>query len=216
MKANNVVILTLTSRRNNGIPVEIFLHNSVRNGVTTTFFAKPLVTFDNNWDGIFHTQRYVYQEQQITNPGTPVRDGYEFKGWFTDPDVGEELIFPFQVDFTHDMTYYAHWGPASGTTATPTLETPYCRAETVSGGGTVNRLWVSITNMDPNTVTIINGLSEIGTLAGESSGAFMVLDNFTTPYDYNLFISAKALNKDVSATVARTGRVTFCINVGAN
>lgn len=40
-------------------------------------------------------------------PPAPFRDGYEFKGWFTDEGYAQE--FNFDEPFTKDRTAYAKW-----------------------------------------------------------------------------------------------------------
>lgn len=40
---------------------------------------------------------------------TPVRSGYAFVGWFTDPDAGTEVKDTDTVSITADQTLYAHW-----------------------------------------------------------------------------------------------------------
>lgn len=40
---------------------------------------------------------------------TPVRSGYAFLGWFTDPDAGTEVKAEDTVDITQDTILYAHW-----------------------------------------------------------------------------------------------------------
>lgn len=40
---------------------------------------------------------------------TPVRSGYAFLGWFTDPDAGTEVKDTDTVSITADQTLYAHW-----------------------------------------------------------------------------------------------------------
>ena len=45
-------------------------------------------------------------------PDDPVRDGYDFDGWYTDPGCGRPFDFGTQV--TGHMTLYAKWVPSSG------------------------------------------------------------------------------------------------------
>ncbi len=40
---------------------------------------------------------------------TPTRDGYDFEGWYTEAKDGVEIVSTDTVDFTSDVTLYAHW-----------------------------------------------------------------------------------------------------------
>ena len=40
----------------------------------------------------------------------PVREGYLFDGWFTEPDGGKEVTT--DTRFTSDTKLYAHWDKA--------------------------------------------------------------------------------------------------------
>jgi uncharacterized repeat protein (TIGR02543 family) len=62
----------------------------------------------------------------FADPGTPTRDGYTFKGWFTASTGGSAITFPWTHGQTADFTLYAQWicgdtcalgdtGPGGGT-----------------------------------------------------------------------------------------------------
>ena len=57
---------------------------------------------------------YVETSYGATFPETPVRPGYTFTGWFTDPDAGQKTT---SYNSNRDVTLYAHWSlnlPAVG------------------------------------------------------------------------------------------------------
>ena len=54
----------------------------------------------------------AYYGRQLGTLPTPVRDNYEFLGWFTAPDGGERVTAS-DIMGTEDMTVYAHWEPDS-------------------------------------------------------------------------------------------------------
>ncbi|MBP5734230.1 MAG: InlB B-repeat-containing protein [Candidatus Methanomethylophilaceae archaeon] len=51
---------------------------------------------------------FVFSFPQL--PMDPVREGYLFDGWFTEPDGGKEVTTDTQ--FTSDTKLYAHWDKA--------------------------------------------------------------------------------------------------------
>lgn len=54
---------------------------------------------------------YVKQNETITKPEDPVRDGYEFKGWSTKQDGTENDLYDFNTPVTQSMVLYAVWEP---------------------------------------------------------------------------------------------------------
>ena len=81
---------------------------------THTFTASlPAATFTVTFDPTpgttpTATKTVSYGEAYGELP-TPVRSGYAFLGWFTDPDAGTEVKAEDTVDITADTTLYAHW-----------------------------------------------------------------------------------------------------------
>jgi len=73
------------------------------------------VTFDAN-GGYFGVSSVVqWAEQQITDMGyvlpnqNPVRPGYAFDGWWTEPTAGAQVKYSTQVTATKAHVLYAHW-----------------------------------------------------------------------------------------------------------
>ena len=76
-----------------------------------TLYAKwePIdytVTF-NSQGGTTVDPQSVSYNTPASEPEIPVREGYTFTGWFTQPEGGE--IWVFDKSIIEDMTLYAHW-----------------------------------------------------------------------------------------------------------
>lgn len=70
-----------------------------------------LVTFDFNYEGSPAVQSKKTENGQVVYIDDPVRDGYEFSGWYLDAD-GER---PFGGTVSGDTTLYAKWDEAEET-----------------------------------------------------------------------------------------------------
>ena len=64
------------------------------------------VTFDANGGSVSQTSA-VTVAGKLTSLPTPIYDGYNFLGWFTQKDGGDEVTT--NTVFTKDATIYAHW-----------------------------------------------------------------------------------------------------------
>lgn len=89
------------------------------------FFSNPTsntktVSFDTDGGTVIGNQ-YILDNGKLERPANPTRPGYVFDGWYYDANYNNEVSFP--VDITHDMTLYAKWKEASGTTTTPDAST---------------------------------------------------------------------------------------------
>lgn len=76
-----------------------------------SFYAKwtantYTVTFDANGGSVSQTSA-VTVAGKLTSLPTPIYDGYNFLGWFTQKDGGDEVTT--NTVFTKDATIYAHW-----------------------------------------------------------------------------------------------------------
>lgn len=65
------------------------------------------VRFDANRGTVSETTRNVETGTAIGTLPVPTRNGYDFVGWFTDPDFGTQITASTLV--TGDIAYYAHW-----------------------------------------------------------------------------------------------------------
>lgn len=58
-------------------------------------------------------KQVVYPSKTVDSlPSNPVRSGYLFEGWYTEPD-GEGTLFTASTEVTSDLTIYAKWDPIS-------------------------------------------------------------------------------------------------------
>lgn len=72
---------------------------------TTT---KVRVYFNLNYEGAPEAESVLVEKgTKVTKPADPVRDGYDFKGWFKDPAGTEEFSFDTTVE--GKTTLYAKW-----------------------------------------------------------------------------------------------------------
>lgn len=79
--------------------------------VNLTFYAAwtantYTVTFDANGGSVSQTSA-VTVAGKLTSLPTPTYDGYDFLGWYTQKDGGDEVTT--NTVFTKDTTIYAHW-----------------------------------------------------------------------------------------------------------
>lgn len=70
-----------------------------------------LVQFDSMGGNNFE-DRNVRKGESVGTLSTPVREGYEFLGWFTDPTNGEQISENTTVN--GHVVYYAHWKVKNG------------------------------------------------------------------------------------------------------
>ena len=70
------------------------------------FHYAPTVSFEcgGKAEG---TSKVVQHGGTVTPPADPKADGYQFEGWYTQKDGGEE--FDFSQSIKEDVTVYAHW-----------------------------------------------------------------------------------------------------------
>lgn len=64
------------------------------------------VIFDSQGGSSVPSQNVAYNSS-ATEPEAPVRDGYTFVGWYTEPEGGDRWVFDRKVE--EDITLYAHW-----------------------------------------------------------------------------------------------------------
>ena len=69
--------------------------------------VKYTVTFDYNYEKTPTTQDVKEKEKATKIEAT--RDGYTFKGWYTDEECKSTSIFDFDTEIKGDITLYAKW-----------------------------------------------------------------------------------------------------------
>lgn len=70
------------------------------------------ITLDYNDGSSTKTTQSTNENDMLTNLPTPSRSGYDFIGWFTQPEGGEEVDENYE--FFNDTTIYAQWSEQSG------------------------------------------------------------------------------------------------------
>ncbi len=65
-----------------------------------------VVTFESN-GGTAVASVKVRAHEQVSKPKDPVKEGYNFLGWYTDKELKKE--FNFNSEITNDITLYAGW-----------------------------------------------------------------------------------------------------------
>ncbi len=65
-----------------------------------------MVAFDSRGGDTVHS-RTSEHGTTISEPGSPTLSGFVFAGWFTSPEEGTQVLFPYSV--TGDVVLYAHW-----------------------------------------------------------------------------------------------------------
>lgn len=61
----------------------------------------------NTQDGSAVENQIVCVDSLVTTPAVPTKDGYAFKGWYTDAECTD--AYDFETAVTDDMTLYAKW-----------------------------------------------------------------------------------------------------------
>ena len=67
------------------------------------------VSFDAGEVGVSPSYKDVIFGDTYGEMPEPVRDGFNFDGWFTAADGGTQVTDTDTVDITSDTTLYAHW-----------------------------------------------------------------------------------------------------------
>lgn len=87
--------------------------------VTTdiTLYAKWVkvyrVTFESN-GGTQMTSQLVAEGDSVVEPDQPEKEGYDFKGWYSNAELTDESKYTFSEKVNSDITLYAKWEEKSG------------------------------------------------------------------------------------------------------
>lgn len=154
------------------------------------------VTFDPNGGTVIPDTKDVVYDSAYGELPEPDRDGYwEFSGWFTEPEGGDEVTAETIVTVSANHTLYAHW-KQTWDPATIAI----CTADeyTADDDGSFDlALGALILSKDPPTVTLkglpagIKYTTSTGILAGKA----------TKPGSYMVTVSAKS--KSVKTPVTK-------------
>ena len=85
------------------------------------------VTFDSNYPGAQTTVQQVSKGSAAVMPETPVRQGYDFLGWYANPDFTH--LYDFENEVTEAMTIYALWQKQGAEHVTVTFDYDYYGAK---------------------------------------------------------------------------------------
>ena len=134
------------------------------------------VYFDCGSQAEGSTKVVVQYGKTVTPPDNPKADGYQFEGWYTQKDGGEE--FDFSQAITEDVTVYAHWSevkpeskpdpePKPNPTPTPDPDTDTAKEYTLTEkDGTLVRVTVeengATVDITKNVVLKKQGTTQIG------------------------------------------------------
>ncbi len=94
---DNLEIVHLTETIDDALYHDIILSNE----------EYKTVTFNPNGGSVSETERGVKSGNPIGTLPIPIRNGFLFDGWFTDPTDGTQI--DENTIITDDITYYAHW-----------------------------------------------------------------------------------------------------------
>ena len=84
--------------------------------ITYTFDANGGVYANNSTTQTIEGDFYTETAEKVATLETPVRDGYDFKGWHATKSVADQgTAGTVRANFTVDTTYYAAWSPMSRT-----------------------------------------------------------------------------------------------------
>lgn len=90
------------------------LYSTVTITAARTFYAQfeagtYTITFDPGEGTISTASKEVTYGDTYGELPLPVRGGYDFDGWFTAEEGGEQVTADTQVEITENQTLYAHW-----------------------------------------------------------------------------------------------------------
>lgn len=96
---NNTSMLTFTSGEIKYISAEEY----------ESMLTSSVVTFDPNGGEVNTTEKLVYYGQPYGELPTPIRTGYGFAGWYTEPSGGTRISADTVSTVLANQTLYAHW-----------------------------------------------------------------------------------------------------------
>lgn len=129
------------------------------------------VTF-NSLGGTYVESQTVVEGGKTTVPTEPTKDGYTFKGWFTDVDCTTE--FDFNTEILRDTTLYAKWEAVE----------KYCTVKFIIAGETLHEKQLVVVG-DKATVPTVEP-----TRNNYKFGGWYTDTKFNTEFDFNTPITA--------------------------
>jgi uncharacterized repeat protein (TIGR02543 family) len=120
--------------------------------LTATWNANTLSVTTNEQGGSAIEDLSTQTDGSIAaSPGTPIRDGHTFNGWFTASSGGDAIVFPYTHGQTENFTLYAQWTAVqqepTNPPGSPTADTPSDTGAATTPDGPTN------SNVATNTKT---------------------------------------------------------------
>ncbi len=174
--------------------------------------AKYQVTFESNGGSAVASQT-VEENATATQPADPTRDGYDFRGWYSDAAL--TTAYDFSTPVTADITLYAKW------TQAPQAQDQYTVTFESNGGSAVASQTVTsgATATEPADPTYANH----GFDGWYTDAALTTAYDFSTPVTADTTLYAKwhevtaSVVKGVSSdTVAPGENASYAITVTNN
>ena len=129
----------------------------------------------NTQGGSAVSSQTILEGETATQPADPTRNGYVFKGWYTESSGGS--VFDFSTPLTDDTTVFAQWEQIL--TVTFISEGNTFDSKTVSEGETVSA---------PSPAPVREGYNFTGWFTSSSGGSQF---NFSTPITSNTILYAQ-------------------------
>lgn len=183
----------------NGVANEIKLQNTDGGGIQTRYFTPPAsiytITYDAN-GGINAppTQTFKFNSNEKISSEVPIRDGYTFKGWISNPN--DMKFFPsdpipfdwgsftlraeWEMD-TYNISYQLNGGYMSNRITNYTVETSTFELPVPSKNGYIFEGWTGSNGTTPQKKVVI----EKGSTGNKSYIANWSADIYTVTYDAN-------------------------------
>lgn len=120
------------------------------------------VRFEYNYDNLgTYSTAAVLDGTPVDAPADPVRDGYDFSGWYTAPEGGE--VYDFTAPVTEDFSLYAHWTQQESSGIT--FELYASESDILIGGGTRLCLYLN-TDADVEAIELYEISADAQTFLG--------------------------------------------------
>ena len=187
-------------------------------------FTTPISVTYNTQGGSAITSGTTAPSGSISSsPGTPIRSGYAFAGWFSAPSGGSAITFPYTHAQTSNFTLYAQWTQLS-------YSITYYDSNTASGSGadggnapaSQSGSNVDTVTLNANTLSLSNHIfSGWATSNGSTTVVYNNLATVTitpslTLSLYPVWIRTYTItaSADVNGTISASGTTT--VNSGGN
>lgn len=192
-------------------------------GALESFTTPISVTYNTQGGSAITSDTTAPSGSISSSPGTPIRSGYAFAGWFSAPSGGSAITFPYAHGQTSNFTLYAQWtqlsysitfydsntasasgadgGNAPASQSGSNVDTVTLNANTLSLSNYVFSGWAT---SNGSTTVVYNNLATVTITPSLTLSLYPVWIRTYT-------ITASA---DVNGTISASGTTT--VNSGAN